>query len=267
MRPRRMIPRAVDIPARAQADASARGRGCVRAMKLVMATLIRNEEDVLEHNLRYHRAQGVDHFIVTDNGSTDRTPEILGRYEAAGLLTLIQEPATDDYRSQARLWVTRMARVAATELGADWVVHVDADEFWLPATGTLKQALESIPDSYGVVVAPWSEFVARPDGPGPFWERMTVRRARSDLMPKIAHRADPDAVLDSGPHEVDVRARRRQAAPIRRASGEPRRAAGWWRRRGPSGHRGPPGVGAGVACAGAPLSASLLRPVPAKGRR
>ena len=68
-----------------------------------MATLMRNEEDVLEHNLRYHRAQGVDHFIVTDNGSTDRTPEILGRYEAAGLLTLIQEPATDDFRSQAAI--------------------------------------------------------------------------------------------------------------------------------------------------------------------
>ena len=176
----------------------------VQTMKLVMAIRARNEEDVLEHNLRYHRALGVDHFILTDNASTDRTPEIVRRYAAAGLLTPIHEPPTDNFRLDGGKWVTRMARLSATELGADWVVHADADEFWWPATGSLKQALEGIPDVYGVVVAPWSEFVARPDGPGPFWERMTIRRADVDLMPKVAHRGDPDAVLDSGAHEVDI---------------------------------------------------------------
>ena len=43
-------------------------------LKVVMALKVRDEEDVIEHNLRYHRAQGVDFFIVTDNGSVDRTP-------------------------------------------------------------------------------------------------------------------------------------------------------------------------------------------------
>ena len=173
-------------------------------MKLVMAMKVRDEDDVLEHNLRYHRAQGVDHFVVTDNGSTDRTPEILRRFESEGVLTLIGEPSTDDFRDQAHWWVTRMARIAATDLDADWVVHADADEFWSPVAGTLEQALEGIPREYGVVLAPRPEFVARPDGPGEFWERMTVREARSRLRPKIAHRAVPDAVLHRGAHDVDV---------------------------------------------------------------
>ena len=55
-------------------------------MRLVMTLKVRDEEDVLEANLRYHLAQGIDFFIVTDNGSVDRTPEILSRYQAAGLL-------------------------------------------------------------------------------------------------------------------------------------------------------------------------------------
>jgi hypothetical protein len=45
-------------------------------MKLVMTLKVRDEDDVLEDNLRFHRTLGVDFFIVTDNGSIDRTPEI-----------------------------------------------------------------------------------------------------------------------------------------------------------------------------------------------
>lgn len=169
-----------------------------------MAMKVRDEGDVVDENLRYHRAQGVDQFIVTDNGSTDSTPEILRRYEAEGLLKLIEEPSTEDFRDQAHWWVTRMARLAATELDADWVVHADADEFWSPVSGTLKEALEGIPDEYGVVLAPRPEFLTRPDTDEPFWARMTVREARSRLRPKIAHRAEPDAVLHRGAHDVDI---------------------------------------------------------------
>jgi glycosyltransferase involved in cell wall biosynthesis len=173
-------------------------------MKLVMAMKVRDEDDVLDANLRYHRELGVDQFIVTDNGSTDGTAEILRRYADAGVLRLIEEPSAEEFRDRAHWWVTRMARLAATELGADWVVHADADEFWSPVTGSLKQALAAIPDTYGVVLAPRPEFVARPDGPEPFWERMVVRESRSRLRPKTAHRAEPDVVLHRGAHDVDI---------------------------------------------------------------
>src|SRR5690242_5453423 len=125
--------------------------------KLVMALKVRDEEDVLEQNLRYHRAQGVDFFVVTDNASTDGTPEILDRWVRAGLAAVIHEPG-DDLAANGHKWVTRMAREAATEHGADWVVHGDADEFWWPLEGSLKDTLAAIPPEYGTVVAPRTEF-------------------------------------------------------------------------------------------------------------
>jgi len=172
------------------------------AIRVAMAFKIRDEGDVLEHNLRFHHALGVDHFIVTDNGSTDETVGILARYAEAGLLTAIEAPNTD-YREQGAQWMTDMARLAATELGADWVVHTDADEFWWPIEGTLKETLAAVHDRYGVLLAPRCEFIGRPDGPGSFAERLTIREARSRYQPKVAHRADPDVVsIDRGPHDV-----------------------------------------------------------------
>lgn len=171
-------------------------------IRVVMALKVRDEEDVMDDVLRYHRAQGVDFFIVTDNGSTDSTLEILGRWADAGLARVISEPSPE-LRDRGHEWVTRMARLAAREHAADWVVHGDADEFWWPLEGTIKDALASVPPEYGVVLGPRCEFTARPDGHGSYLERLTYRDARSLIRPKIAHRALDDVlVLHRGQHDV-----------------------------------------------------------------
>ena len=48
-----------------------------RRPRIVMALLVRNEEDIIEMNIRFHANKGVDAFIVMDNGSEDRTCEII----------------------------------------------------------------------------------------------------------------------------------------------------------------------------------------------
>ena len=174
-------------------------------MKLVMTLLVRDEQDIIGEHLDFHLAQGVDQVIVTDNGSEDATLEILREYEARREASVIHEPS-DDY-SQGR-WVTRMARMAAADLGADWVINSDADEFWWPRSGTLATTFGALDDGVGVVVARRTNFVQQPEDDRPFWERMTVRERESlnpvgkPLPPKLAHRAHPEITVVQGNHRV-----------------------------------------------------------------
>lgn len=171
-----------------------------------MTLLVRNEEELVAANLDYHLAQGVDAVIVTDNGSTDGTRAILAAYEARGAVQVIDDP--DESQAQARQ-VTHMARLAATEHGADWVINNDADEFWIPQLGRLHDVFAAVPQRYGQVLARRSNFVVPPPGDGPFHRRMVVREARSltphgtRLEPKVAHRARADVRVATGNHHLE----------------------------------------------------------------
>ena len=98
-------------------------------MKLVLTVLARDEADVIDAQVAFHLNAGVDFVIATDNNSGDGTTELLEAYARDGVLHLIREPAEGLRQGE---WVTRMARLAATEYGADWVINTDADEFWWP---------------------------------------------------------------------------------------------------------------------------------------
>ena len=105
-----------------------------------MTLLVRDEADIVGTNIAYHLARGVSHIIATDNGSTDETGEILRTYERLGVLTYILEEA---HTHDQGLWVTRMAHEAYRQFPSSFVFHVDADEFWWPASGNLVETLIS----------------------------------------------------------------------------------------------------------------------------
>ena len=114
-----------------------------------MTLLARNEADIIDAHVAFHLNAGVDFIVAIDNGSDDGTTEILDSYARDGHLQLTRD-AGDLEQSD---WVTRMARRAATDFGADWVINSDADEFWWPRGDSLKDELASIPKRYGIVRA------------------------------------------------------------------------------------------------------------------
>ncbi len=178
-----------------------------------MTVLASDEDDIVEANLAYHLRHGVDFIIATDNASRDGTRAILQRYAEAGVLRLIDEPGDD--HSQHR-WVTRMARLAATEHGADWVIHNDADQFWWPEQGSLKDVLAAVPPEYGVLRAAKCNFVARRevDDSAFFADALCFREVLPEsragttstgrpVATAIAHRAVPGVTVAQGNHSVD----------------------------------------------------------------
>ncbi len=174
-------------------------------MKLVMTLLVRDEQDIIRENIEFHLAQGVDLFIATDNRSVDATTRILKEYESRGLLHYISEPR-DVYNQHA--WVTRMARMAYSEYGADWVINNDADEFWWPLEGNLKETFKKLPDEVNLLKADRYNFVVVGDSDEPFWSRMVYREKSSlnslgeALPPKVAHRGSATVRVSQGNHSV-----------------------------------------------------------------
>jgi hypothetical protein len=178
-------------------------------MKLVMTLLARDEADIVDAWLAFHLNAGVDFVVATDNRSSDGTTQILESYAREGHVRVIHEPG-DDLRQDE--WVTRMARLAATEHGADWVINSDADEFWWPRGASLRDMLAAVPPRYGTVGAFLRMFVPRPAAEGSFAERMTVRF--SALAPindpaslykpirKVIHRGHPEIRVTRGNHAL-----------------------------------------------------------------
>ncbi len=177
-------------------------------MKLVMTLRARDEADVVDAQIAFHLNAGVDFVVATDHRSSDGTTQILESYARQGHLHLIREVGEEMHEGE---WATRMARLAASEFGADWVIASDADEFWWPRGGSLKEVLASIPERYGVVRALLRQFVPRP-GNEFFAERMTVRVSGSAPINdptslfrpnlKAIHRGDPGVTLSAGAHTL-----------------------------------------------------------------
>lgn len=115
-----------------------------------MTLLVKNEEDILEENLLFHKAMGIDGFIVTDNNSTDKTPDILKKYKRMGWIKEIIIEKGNNHVQE--IWVDRMIVLARDRYKADWVINADADEFWYTSLGDLKKEFSN--NTANVVMCP-----------------------------------------------------------------------------------------------------------------
>ena len=177
-------------------------------MKIILTLLCRNEADIIASIVDFHLSRGVDFILATDNGSIDGTVAILESYQRRGVLRLLHEPS---YTHDQAVWVSRMARLAAEEHGADWVIPSDADEFWWPASGSFHAELGQVPPDRIALQVDRVNFLPPPaNAPSdlPFHQVQTLRERQSrnslgdPLPPKVCHRADPAITVTDGNHTV-----------------------------------------------------------------
>jgi hypothetical protein len=186
--------------------------------RIVATLLVRDEAEIVAACVEHLLGHGVDRIVATDNGSEDATRAILARYPEVA--EVLDEPGRD-YDQAA--WLTRMARRAhALWPGAAWVVHADADEFYLG----LPSLLALPGDCAAACLSRYRDFLpAEAAGPGPFeralyrdylagnvmlsgplpsadpaalapWERPALHAFR------LAHRPAPDIYVGQGAHFV-----------------------------------------------------------------
>lgn len=189
--------------------------GMGTGMRVTAIMMVRNESDIIEPILLHTLAQ-VDDVIVADNNSDDGTRDILERVAADAPVTIVDDPEVGYLQAEKMTALAGRARDA----GADWVVPVDADEWWYcPHAATVAEFLRGL-DRIDVVEATMYDHVATAADPGD-WSNPTTRigwrRRAAGKLPKVACRTAPDLRIEQGNHGATYsgRARWRDGLVIR----------------------------------------------------
>src|SRR5262245_2286261 len=126
------------------------------ALEIWVIGTTRNEADIIRTNVLHHLNQGIDRFLILDNGSVDGTSDVLA--DLARDFPLEWRPHLGHFRQDKLL--TPLAQEAFVR-GADWVMYVDADECWYAPGSTLRAVLER--SSAGALRVQLVNFVQRRD--------------------------------------------------------------------------------------------------------
>jgi hypothetical protein len=95
---------------------------------------VKDESDLIGRCIDHLAAIGIDHVIAVDRGSTDGTLEWLEQRQSPDTLSLLRLP-DDVALHREKSWP--LIRAMADDLKADWLLFQDADEFWLPRSGSV----------------------------------------------------------------------------------------------------------------------------------
>ncbi|MDQ0322867.1 hypothetical protein QO002_005073 [Pararhizobium capsulatum DSM 1112] len=141
---------------------------------IAIVACVKNEETYIEEWVRFHRAVGVRHFHIYNDGSTDATLDVLRNILSPAELTVVPwKMRMQDSRSGEILNGQNIAYAhAILNFGGRyrWMAFIDVDEFLLPRKGqTLDSALQGA-SGFPNVSLPWHMFghsghVSRPSQP------------------------------------------------------------------------------------------------------
>ncbi|MEI7775673.1 MAG: glycosyltransferase family 2 protein, partial [Verrucomicrobiota bacterium] len=171
--------------------------------------MVKNEEGIIEpfvrHNLRF-----LDVLCVLENGSTDRTRDILLALQREGLPVVVFDDPEVAYLQSEKM--TRLLKAVMSTMFPDFVIPIDADEFIkCSSKEQLIASLRTIP-SGGVGYVPWQTYVVTPwdveAGMTDVPRSMNTRRLQE--MPqyvKAVIRLDgryvPELIFTQGNHAVE----------------------------------------------------------------
>ncbi|EBA15290.1 hypothetical protein RSK20926_16577 [Roseobacter sp. SK209-2-6] len=123
----------------------------------VIVGCMKNEAPYILEWVAYHRAMGVDNFLIYTNGCEDGTSELLDRLQELGIL---QHRNNDNWKGNSpQQYALNQSLKEPLIKNADWIIHIDVDEFINVrcGNGTLQDFLARVPDATNIAMT-WRLF-------------------------------------------------------------------------------------------------------------
>ena len=123
----------------------------------VIVGCMKNEAPYIIEWIAYHRAIGIDNFLIYTNGCDDTTDQILGRLQDMGLL---QHRSNENWKGNSpQQHALNQSLKEPVIKNADWIAHIDVDEFMNIRTGngTLDDLFAAVPDATNIAMT-WRLF-------------------------------------------------------------------------------------------------------------
>ena len=129
--------------------------------KLSVCLCVRNEAKYMDEFITHYVVQGVDHFYIINNGSTDNI-ETICRNKYAELVTLITDDRnlgilTADSGAEGHRFLLNEHIYPRIIHETEWAIIVDADEFMYGKNGhNLASFVDTVPADVGVIYVYWN---------------------------------------------------------------------------------------------------------------
>lgn len=123
----------------------------------VIVGCMKNEAPYIVEWVAYHRAMGVDNFLIYTNDCTDGTDEVLGRLMEMGIL---EHRNNDNWKGNSpQQHALNKSLKEPLIQNAEWIAHIDVDEFMNVRTGngTLEDLFAAVPDATNIAMT-WRLF-------------------------------------------------------------------------------------------------------------
>lgn len=123
-------------------------------MTAAVFACMRNEGPFILEWVAWHRVLGFGRVIVATNACTDGSDALLDALASGGALTHLPHAPAPGEAPQDSGMRAALSHLAAHP--ADWLLHIDSDEFLMPAT-SLPDLLDLGSDAH-VIALPWRAF-------------------------------------------------------------------------------------------------------------
>jgi glycosyltransferase involved in cell wall biosynthesis len=127
-----------------------------KKFNLVIVSMFKNESWILKDWIKHYLKQGVDHFYLIDNGSTDNYQKIIKHYQ--NHITLIVD-GNRNLKNPQNTLINQYFKDIVIKTSR-WVLVCDCDEYVYCRNGyqTLPKLLSKFPSHIEIICLPWKIF-------------------------------------------------------------------------------------------------------------